>query len=108
MSLHASSVPLDSAPFAPPAPPSPDAPATALATALVRALEQRGRPGADVDAALALYVRRARAEDEPVERMLARLKGLLLAHARPLRAGDDAHELVALVMRRAITEYYRA
>lgn len=76
-------------------------------TALVRAVELRDRRGTDLDGALSLFVRRARALDEPVERMLARLKALLHAHVRPLRADDDPHEVVALVMRRAITAYYR-
>lgn len=77
------------------------------ATALARAVGQRGRPAADLDAALSLYVRRARAHDEPVERMLVRLRELLHAHVRAQRPDDDRHEVIALVMRRAITAYYR-
>ena len=78
------------------------------ASALARAVEARDRRGMDVDGALSLFVRRAHVHDEPVERMLARLKQLLLAHVRPLRADDDPQEVVALVMRRAITAYYTA
>ena len=88
----------------------PDDPSTPdpTASALARAMEARDRRGTDVDGALSLFVRRAHVHDEPVERMLARLKQLLLAHVRPLRADDDPQEVVALVMRRAITAYYRA
>ena len=75
--------------------------------ALVRAVTARDPRGAELDGALSLYVRRARVHDEPVERMLARLKPLLQAAGRPLRADDDPHEVVALLMRRAITAYYR-
>lgn len=94
---------LDPMPLLAPAPAPPDPAATALAHAIVR----RHQPGAELDRALALYVRRARAYDEPVERMLARLKALLHDCVRPLRADDDPHEVVALLMRRAITAYYR-
>ena len=76
-------------------------------TALARAVERRDRRDTDLDGALSLFVRRARALDEPIERMLVRLKQLLRAHVHPLRADDDPHEVVALVMRRAITAYYR-
>ena len=76
-------------------------------SALVRAVERRDRRDTDLDGALSLFVRRARAHDEPIERMLARLKQLLRTHVHPLRADDDPHEVVALVMRRAITAYYR-
>jgi hypothetical protein len=76
-------------------------------SALVRAVERRDRRDTDLDGALSLFVRRARAHDEPIERMLVRLKQLLRAHVHPLRADDDPHEVVALVMRRAITAYYR-
>jgi hypothetical protein len=86
-----------------PAPASLD-PASA---ALVRAVTARDPRGAELDGALTLYVRRARVHDEPVERMLARLKPLLQSAVRPLRADDDPHEVVALLMRRAITAYYR-
>ena len=75
-------------------------------SALVRALAQRDRRGTEVDGALSLFVRRARVHDEPVERMLARLKQLLHDHVRPLRFDDDPQEVVALLMRRAITAYY--
>ena len=77
------------------------------ASALARAVEWRDRRGMDLDGALSLFVRRAHVHDEPVERMLARLKQLLLTHVRPLRADDDPQEVIALVMRRAITAYYR-
>ncbi|MDF1503509.1 hypothetical protein [Roseisolibacter sp. H3M3-2] len=77
------------------------------ATALARAITLRDRPGAELDRALSLFVRRARVYDEPVERMLARLKELLHASVRPLRPDDDPREVVALLMRRAITAYYR-
>jgi hypothetical protein len=89
---------------------SPPAPSTAdpTAGALARAVEWRDRRGTDLDGALSLFVRRAHVHDEPVERMLARLKHLLLEHVRPLRADDDPQEVIALVMRRAITAYYRA
>lgn len=87
----------------PPVPASTDPTASALA----RAVEWRDRRGTDLDGALSLFVRRAHVHDEPVERMLARLKQLLLAHVRPLRADDDPQEVMALVMRRAITAYYR-
>jgi hypothetical protein len=76
-------------------------------SALARAIERRDRRDADLDGALSLFVRGARAHDEPIERMLVRLKQLLRAHVHPLRADDDPHEVVALVMRRAITAYYR-
>ena len=76
-------------------------------TALARAVERRDRRDADLDGALSLFVRRARAHDEPIERMLVRLKQLLRTHVHPLRADDDPHEVVALVMRRAITAFYR-
>jgi hypothetical protein len=91
-------------PFSPLAPPPPLDPAS---SALVRAVTQRDRGGAELDGAIMLFVRRARVYDEPVERMLAALKHLLLAHVRPTRLGDDPHEVVALLMRRAITAYYR-
>ena len=77
------------------------------ASALARAVERRDRRDTDLDGALSLFVHRARAHDEPIERMLVRLKQLLRTHVRPLRADDDPHEVVALVMRRAITAYYR-
>ena len=92
-------------PAARPLEPSTDDP---TASALARAVEWRDRRGTDLDGALSLFVRRAHVHDEPVERMLARLKQLLLTHVRPLRADDDPQEVVALVMRRAITAYYRA
>lgn len=78
------------------------------AGALAGAVERRDRRGTDLDGALSLFVRRARVHDEPVERMLARLKRLLVAHVRPLRADEDPQEVIALVMRRAITAFYRA
>jgi hypothetical protein len=76
-------------------------------TALARAVERRDRRDTDLDGALSLFVRCARAHEEPIERMLVRLKQLLRTHVHPLRADDDPHEVVALVMRRAITAYYR-
>ncbi len=95
-------------PIALPAPPhGPTLAADPAATALARAVERRDRSDADLDGALSLFVRRAHARDEPIERMLVRLKQLLHAHVRPLRVDDDPHEVVALVMRRAITAYDR-
>ena len=86
-----------------------DPPATdPTASALARAVEWRDRRGTDLDGALSLFVRRAHVHDEPVERMLARLKRLLVEHVRPLRADEDPQEVIALVMRRAITAFYRA
>jgi hypothetical protein len=100
-------MPLLASPIAPVLPFEPPAAADPTAGALVHALTQRDRRGADVDGALSLFVRRARVYDEPVERMLARLKRLLHDHVRPLRFDDDPQEVVALLMRRAITAYYR-
>lgn len=77
------------------------------ARALVRAVEGRRHAGGEVDRALSLFVRRARAEDEPIERMLATLKGLLLGVVRPLHVDERAADVIAVLMRRAITEYYR-
>jgi hypothetical protein len=90
-----------------PAPPIAPALPDPAASAVVRAVELRDRRGTDLDGALSLFARRARAIDEPVERMLARLEQLLHGHVRPLRPDDDPNEVVALVMRRAITAYYR-
>lgn len=95
------------APLAPLAVTQGDAASDPAASALVRAVEWRNRRGMDLDGALSLYVRQAQVREEPIERMLARLKQLLLAHVRPLRADDDPHEVIALVMRRAITAWYR-
>lgn len=80
--------------------------------ALARALATRGPRGADLDAALALWVARARALDEPVERMLVALKRLLALHLRPRDPADpygpdEVQEVAALLLRRAITAYYR-
>ena len=75
--------------------------------ALTRAVELRRRPGTDLDGALALFVRRARVDDEPIERMLAALGRLLVATVRPLTLDENPAEVIALLTRRAITEYYR-
>jgi hypothetical protein len=91
------------APLAPSTLPAPDPAGSALA----RAVAHRDRRGTDIDGALALFVRRAHVHEETIERMLARLGRLLLAHVRPLREDDDPREVIALLMRRAITAYYR-
>ena len=106
MPLTATMVP-SFAPLAPLATPQGAAAPDPAASALARAVEWRDRRGMDLDGALSLYVRHAQVHEEPIERMLARLKQLLLAHVRPLRADDDPHEVIALVMRRAITAWYR-
>jgi hypothetical protein len=80
-------------------------PSDYVSAALARAVETRHR-GADVDGALGLYVRRARAADVPLEEMLDALWALLRG-AAPGGARDDAAELTALLMRRAVTEYCR-
>jgi hypothetical protein len=91
-----------------PAPPAaPATPADYPSAALVQALGARAERGTDLDGALALWVARARAHDEPVERMLVALKQLLRAHVRPHGPDDDVQEVMALVLRRAITAYYR-
>lgn len=74
---------------------------------LARAVEARARPGTDLDGALVRFAARARQQGAPVERMLAALARLLAAHVRPLRPGDDPQVVTALVLRRAITAYYR-
>ena len=76
--------------------------------ALAHALRARGARGVDLDGALALYVARARARDEPVERMLGALRQLLQAHVHARSDDDDRQEVMALVLRRAITAFYRA
>ena len=75
--------------------------------ALARAVALRRQPGTDVDGALALFVRRARAEDQPMERMLLALRRVLAASLGTHALDDDPAEVTALLLRRAITEYYR-
>jgi hypothetical protein len=90
-----------------PAPAEPSAGDEYPTLALVRALAARHRRGTDLDGALALWVARARAADEPVERVLAALERLLRQHVRPLHPDDDLEAVRALVLRRAITAYHR-
>jgi len=75
--------------------------------ALARALHARAERGTDLDGALALYVAGARSRDVPVERMLVALKLLLRTHVHAHGPDDDVQEVMALVLRRAITAYYR-
>jgi hypothetical protein len=101
-------------PIASPTAPPPAPSADYVSAALARAVDARGRRGAppslrpepSIDRALALYVRRALAEDLSVEHMLAALHRLLRDHLTP-HPDDDAGEVTALLLRRAITEYYR-
>jgi hypothetical protein len=70
---------------------------------LAGALEQDG----DVDAAVARYVRRARAEEVPVTEMLAGVQRIV-AERFHTRAGDDDREhAVAAVVARALARYHR-
>jgi hypothetical protein len=75
--------------------------------ALARALRARAERGTDLDGALALFVAGARSRDVPVERMLVALKALLRTHVQAHGPDDDVQEVMALVLRRAITAYYR-
>ena len=96
-----------STPFLP-VPATEPSPAPDYATsALVRAVQLRRRAGTDLDGALALFVRRARVDDQPIERMLASLKRLLVATVRPLSVDENPTDVIAVLIRRAITEYYR-
>jgi hypothetical protein len=93
-------------PAAAPAAAAPRSTGDYVTDALARAVALRRHPGTDVDGALALFVRRARAEDQPMERMLLALRRVLAA-SLGAPADDDPAEVTALLLRRAITEYYR-
>jgi len=96
----------------------PPAPGTALSGPhdyvsrhLASAMARREMIGAlddsNLDAALSLYVRRARAEDVAVERMIVALKQLLAEGFRMRRADEDREQVMAAVVSRAIARYYR-
>ena len=63
--------------------------------------------GGDVDAVVARYVRRARAEQLPVGEMVAGVKAIVAERFRTRAGDDDREHAVAAVVTRALARYHR-